>query len=381
MKFTNGSVFVGGRFENVDVIVDGGIISHIGSCGDNNDEVVDLHGNYLVPGFVDIHFHGAVGCDLCDGKLSSIEKIAEYEISQGVTSICPATMTYSEEILTPIMEAARDFATKQADGKYADLSRFVGINMEGPYISPDKVGAQNPAYVHAGDINEFDRLQEKSGGLIKLCDVAPEVGGNLDFIEAITHKGVVASIAHTCADYDEAVAGISAGARQMTHLFNAMNPIHHRKPGPIVAAFEHECVNAELISDGIHSHPAIIRMAYSMFDGRIILISDTMRAVGLEDGTYDLGGQDVTVKGALATIEGGAIAGSVTNLFNCAKFAHRTCGIPLETVIMSATRNPARAIHVNHMVGEIKCGLNADMLVINEDFELLGVYKSGRKVK
>lgn len=381
MLFTNGHVFVSGRFEDVDVLVEDGKISKIGKNLQSGCETIDLSGKYLVPGFVDVHFHGAVGKDLCDGEISSIEKIAEYEISQGVTSICPATMTYSEEILTPVMRTANDFATKQRNGEFESYSRFVGINMEGPYISPDKVGAQNPAYVHAGDIEEFCRLQDVSGGLIKLCDVAPEVPGNLDFIGEITKLGVRASIAHTCADYDEAASGIAAGARQMTHLFNAMNPIHHRKPGPIVAMFEHKEVMAELISDGIHSHSAIIRLAFEMFKNRIILISDTMRAVGLDDGTYDLGGQDVTVKGSLATIEGGAIAGSVTNLFNCAKHAYLNCGIPLEEVIYAASTNPARAISVDDMVGSIKCGLAADMLVIDSNFELINVYKDGNKIK
>lgn len=381
MLFTNGRVFVGGRFEEVDVLVEDGKISKIGKHLDDSGEIVDLHGNFLVPGFVDVHFHGAVGKDLCDGEISSIEKIAEYEISQGITSICPATMTYSEEILTPVMRSANEFVSKQNSGEYESLARFVGINMEGPYISPDKVGAQNPAYVHAGDINEFCRLQDISGGLIKLCDVAPEVTGNLEFISEITRLGVKASIAHTCADYDEAVIAIAAGARQMTHLFNAMNPIHHRDPGPIVAAWEHKEVMAELISDGIHSHSAIIRLAFEMFKNRIVLISDTMRAVGLEDGTYDLGGQDVTVKGSLATIEGGAIAGSVTNLFNCAKHAHINCGIALEDVIFAASTNPARAIGIDNIVGSIKCGLAADMLVIDGNFELLNVYKDGNKTK
>lgn len=382
MAIVKGRVFVDGEFKNVDVAFENGKITQV-AAGATGGVDVDVDGCYVIPGLVDLHFHGVMGCDLCDGKVESIDEIAKFQASVGTTSICPATMTYSEEILTPIMESVHEFVEAQAAGKKpSNYSRFVGINMEGPYISPSKVGAQNPKYVHAGDIDEFNRLQEKSGGMIKLVDVAPEEPGNLDFIKEAVDAGVRVSIAHTCADYDQACAAFDAGARQMTHLYNAMNPIHHRKPGPIVAGEEDNRVMAELISDGIHSHPAIIRLAFKLFgDDRIILISDTMRACGLDDGTYDLGGQDVTVKGSLATIADGSIAGSVTCLPDCLRYAVKTANIPLESAVKCATQNPARALGLDGKIGVIKEGAFADFVILDNDLNLKGVIIGGEQVK
>ena len=379
MVITNGKVFVDGAFVGgVNVAFEDGKITEI-SEGAAGGDAIDAQGGYVIPGLVDLHFHGAVGADLCDGKVESVQKLAEFQASVGTTSICPATMTFSEEILTPIMESVNEFvAAQKEDSAPAKCAHFVGINMEGPYISPDKVGAQNPAYVHAGDIDEFNRLNEKSGKMIKLVDVAPEVEGNLDFIEKATDAGVRVSVAHTCADFDQCVDAFNAGARQMTHLFNAMNPIHHRKPGPVIAAFDNEEVMAELICDGIHSHPAIIRMAFQLFgDDRIILISDTMRACGLEDGTYDLGGQDVTVHGSLATIADGSIAGSVTCLPDCLRYAVKTANIPLESAVKCATQNPAKALGLDAEIGSLAAGKNADILILDENLDLKTVVLGG----
>ena len=383
MQIVNGKTFVDGAFvEGVAVNIEGELIKSVGDAPKSPD-AIDASGSYVIPGFVDLHFHGCVGADLCDGKVESIQTIAEFQASRGTTSICPATMTFSEEILTPIMQSVKTFVEKQTNGEApSNCANFVGVNMEGPYISPDKVGAQNPAYVHAGSIDEFARLNVASGNMIKLVDVAPEVEGNIDFIRRATKAGVRVSVAHTCANFDETKAAFDAGARQMTHLFNAMNPIHHRNPGPVVAAEEDERVMAELICDGIHSHPAIIRMAFKLFcDDRIVLISDTMRACGLDDGTYDLGGQDVTVKGSLATIADGSIAGSVTCLPDCFRYAVKTAGIPLESAVKCATVNPARALGLDNKIGSLKAGHLADILILNEDLSLKSVILRGKEIQ
>ena len=383
MAVINGKVFVDGAFaEGKNVAFENGKITAVTEGASDSGETVDASGCYVIPGLVDLHFHGCVGADLCDGKVDSIEKIAKFQASVGTTSICPATMTYSEGILTPIMESVSQFVEAQKRGETtSECSTFVGINMEGPYISPDKVGAQNPAFVHAGDIAEFNRLNDASGKMIKLVDVAPEVPGNLEFVKQAADEGIRVSVAHTCATFDETNSAFEAGARQMTHLFNAMNPVHHRKPGPVVAAFDDERVMAELICDGIHSHPAVIRMAFKLFgDDRIILISDTMRACGLEDGTYDLGGQDVTVRGSLATIADGSIAGSVTCLPDCLRYAVKTAGIPLESAVKCATKNPAHALGMDGKVGSICEGASADILILNEDLTLNSVILRGEKI-
>ena len=283
------------------VIRDGRIVPF--AAPEEGEEVLDAEGLYALPGLVDIHFHGAMGKDFCDGTEEAIQTLADFEASKGVLAICPATMTYPEEFLNHVMDAA----AAHKNGKGADL---VGINMEGPFISPKKVGAQNPEYVQGADAGMFRRLQKRAGGLIKLVDVAPEEPGNLDFIKEC-HNEVRISIAHTCTDYDTAVQAFEAGATHMTHLYNAMPGITHRAPGPIIAALEHGA-EVELITDNVHIHPAMVRFTFNTFgDDHVILIADSMMACGLPDGQYSLGGQAVTVKGPRATLteQPGTIAG------------------------------------------------------------------------
>ena len=315
MIIRNAKVFSDGcRFVEKDLVIrDGRIV--FGAAPQPGEEILDAQGAYALPGLVDIHFHGAVGHDFCDADEAGLQAIADFEASKGVLAICPATMTFNEEILNGIM----DVAAAHKNDRGADL---VGINMEGPYISPDKVGAQNPKYVMAADAGMFRRLQARSGGLIRLVDIAPEVPGNLDFIKEC-HNEVRISIAHTCVDYETAKEAFAAGASHMTHLYNAMPGITHRAPGPIIAALE-EGAEVELITDGVHIHPAMVRFTFRTFgDEHVILIADSMMACGLPDGEYSLGGQAVTVRGPRATLteHPGTIAGSATCLYDCMKHA------------------------------------------------------------
>lgn len=359
MLIKNGNVFNGEGFETRDVAVQGGLFAELGCAGE--DEVVDAAGCYVIPGLVDVHFHGCMGADLCDGTDEALVAIARHEASRGVTAICPATMTYPEEVLAGIVKTAA--AHETADGEAA----LVGINMEGPFISPDKIGAQNPAYVQVPDANMMRRLQQQSGGLVKLVDIAPEEEGALAFIDEMAGE-VRISLAHTTADYDCAREAFEHGARQLTHTYNAMPSLHHRKPGPIPAAFERDDVTAELIADGVHIHPAMVRMAFKLFgNDRMILISDSMRATGLEDGEYDLGGQNVIVRGNLATLADGTIAGSATDLAACLAWAVQEAGVPLASAVKAATANPARAIGIDGERGSIEVGKVADAVLLNKE--------------
>ena len=336
------------------------------------EEVLDANGAYALPGLVDIHFHGAVGHDFCDADEAGLQAIADFEASKGVLAICPATMTFSEEILNGIM----DVAAAHKNGQGADL---VGINMEGPYISPKKIGAQNPKYVQGADAAMFRRLQARSGGLIKLVDVAPEEPGNLDFIRDC-HNEVCISIAHTCTDYDTAKAAFAAGASHMTHLYNAMPGIHHRKPGVIPAAVENEQVSAELISDGQHVHPASVRLAFRMFGpARMVLISDSLRCCGMPDGEYELGGQPVFLQGGVARLSDGTIAGSATNVYDCMLRAI-SFGIPREDAVRAATYNPARQLGCLDEVGSIRDGKQADFVICDAELNRREVWLAGEKL-
>ena len=336
--------------------------------------VFGAEGLYAFPGLLDLHFHGAVGHDFCDGTEESIQAIADFEASKGVLAICPATMTYSEEILNGIMDAA----AAHKNGKGADL---VGINMEGPFISPDKIGAQNPKYLAAADVEMFRRLQARSGGLIKLVDIAPEEPASMPFIEAC-HNEVRISIAHTCTSYDTAKQAFASGASHMTHLYNAMPGISHREPGPIIAALENRA-EVELITDGVHIHPAMVRFTFNTFgDDRVILIADSMMACGLPDGEYSLGGQAVTVKGPRATLteHPGVIAGSATCLYDCMRRAVLDMGVPLESAVRAASENPARSIGVDSDYGSLAAGRYGNVILADKDLNICKVIQKGRVI-
>lgn len=339
------------------------------------EQVIDADGLYALPGLVDIHFHGAVGHDFCDADPEGLQAIADFEASKGVLAICPATMTFSEEILNGIM----DVAAAHKNERGADL---VGINMEGPYISPKKVGAQNPKYVMAADAGMFRRLNERSGGLIKLVDVAPEEPGNLDFIKECS-KEVCISIAHTCTDYDTAKAAFAAGANHMTHLYNAMPGINHREPGPIIAALEDGAM-VELITDGVHIHPAVVRFTFNTFgDDHVVLIADSMMACGLPDGAYSLGGQAVTVRGPRATLteHPDTIAGSATCLYDCMRHAVREMGVPLESAVRAASENPARCIGIEEDYGSLAEGRIGNVILADADLNIRTVIRHGEVLK
>ena len=370
MRIINGSVFVGEGFVERDVFVaEGRFVGEAARA--EGGQTVDAAGCYVIPGLVDLHFHGSAGADISDGDLAGLHRMGAYEASRGVTAMCPATMTLPEDVLMRAAQAAAAYEPA------ADEAALVGINMEGPFISPSKVGAQNPDYVRNPSAEEFRRLQEAAGGLFKLVDIAPEEPGAEEFIREMANE-VRISLAHTCTDYDTAARAFELGARQLTHLYNAMDPMHHRKPGPIPAAVEHGEVTAEIIADGVHIHPAMVRLAFQLFgDNRMILISDTLRAAGLEDGTYDLGGQDVTVRGPVATIDNGALAGSVSDLMRCLTVAVRDMGIPLDAAVRAASANPARALGLEGERGSIEVGKIADAVVLDENLRVRHVILRG----
>ena len=357
-KFIPGEVSVSGGKFSADPADDG--------------EVLDGEGCYMIPGLVDIHFHGCVGDDFCDAKEEGIANMAKYEASVGVTSICPATMTLSEEELHNIMKTAGAYSGTEG-------AKLVGINMEGPFISEKKKGAQAAKYIRKCDADLFRKLQEESGGLIKLVDIAPENDGALEFIREVKDE-VVISIAHTVADYDAASKALAEGASHVTHLYNAMPPLNHREPGVIGAARDDEKCHVELICDGVHIHPSVVRATFAMFGAdRVILMSDSMRATGLTDGQYTLGGQDVFVKGPKATLADGTIAGSATDLMGCMRVAVQKMGIPLEDAVGCATVNPAKEIGIYDHCGSITPGKDADFVLLDEELNVKAVYINGKK--
>ena len=376
MIIKNASVYTeDGRFINKDIWIEE---DRFVDCEQkvSDKTVVDAAGCYAIPGLTDIHFHGCVGHDFCDGTREAIDAMAAYEASVGVTNIVPATMTLGEDTLLEICKAAKAY---REEGPKEKRARLCGINMEGPFVAPSKKGAQNGAYIRTPDIEMFDKLNEASGFMVKLIAIAPEVEGAMEFIEE-RHDEVVMSLAHTATDYDTAVLAFEKGANHVTHLYNAMNPYTHRAPGLVGAAADTHKVEVELICDGVHIHPASVRTTFKMFgDDRIILISDSMMATGLEDGDYSLGGQAVKVVGNLATLQDGTIAGSATNLMDCMRTAVLKMGIPLESAVKCAAVNPAKSVGIYDQYGSITPKKKANVVLLKkEDLSLREVILEGQ---
>ncbi len=342
---------------------------------DISADAVDLGGATVIPGLVDVHIHGAMGCDFSDGNAEELASMASYLCKEGITSFAPASMTLPYEVLEKAYAAAADFSKNKPEG----CARLMGIQMEGPYFSEKKKGAQNGAYLKNPDFEGFEKLYHGCGGLIAIADVAPELPGAEEFVRQAS-KLCTVSVAHTDSDYDHAKAAFSAGATHLTHLYNAMPGVHHRNPGVIPAAVENENVRAELICDGIHVHPASVRLAFSMFGAeRMVLISDALRCLGMPDGQYELGGQDVFLSGGVAKLSDGTIAGAATNLYvgMCNAMAF---GIPEADAIRAATYNPACAIGADKKIGSIENGKLADFIVCSADYAQKRVFLGGNEL-
>ena len=372
MIIRNGNVFQeDGSYRKMDLYVENGrIVSSEEEVSDK--EEIDASGLKVLPGLVDIHSHGAVGHDFSDADATGLKKILKYEKAHGITSYCPTSMTLPMEQLIRIFASATE--VEQDDS----CARIVGLNMEGPFLDPAKKGAHVEEYIRKPDIRFFRECQEASGGMIKVVTVAPNMEGAEAFIEALKDD-VVISIGHTGADYDCAAKAMEKGSHHVTHLYNAMNPLGHRAPGVIAAAADDPLCMAEMIGDGIHIHPAMVRATFEMMGSdRMILISDSMRATGMPDGQYTLGGLDVKVVGKRATlVSDGAIAGSATNLADCMRTVVKEMQIPLETAIACATINPAKSLGIDDQYGSIKAGKKADIVLLKDNLDQQAVVKDG----
>lgn len=373
MRYENGWIFADGRFVRGGFSVENGRFAHV--LEDVPGPAEDLDGALVIPGLVDIHVHGCAGADFSDGDYAGLARMARYLARRGVTSFAPASMTLPYDALDKAFHAA---ARLRREG-LADGARLMGIQMEGPFLSREKRGSQNPAYLRLPDWDRFLRLYDAAEGLLRIVDVAPELPGAVEFTRRASEKCRV-SVAHTAAGYDQAAAVFDAGATHLTHLFNAMSGIHHRHPGPIGAASERENVTAELICDGIHVHPSAVRMAFRLFPGRICLISDALRCCGMADGSYSLGGQEILLSGGVARLTGGAIAGSAADLYQCMRRAV-SFGIPREQAVWAATALPARVIGRESETGAIADGRAADFVICGGELEPEAVYLGGKRLE
>lgn len=353
-----------------DLEIEGGKILQVAPAlsFQEQDLAVDCAGYTIVPGFVDIHIHGCAGFDTMDGTRQALEGIAQFLLTKGVTSFCPTTMTMDRESILAAVRNAEACRKNPCQG-----ARVVGVNMEGPFIAEKRKGAQMADYIMKPDYPFFQEALAAGNGIIKLVDVAPEQDTQGSFVRCAC-KHCTVSIAHTVTGYDGAKAAFDSGTRHATHLFNAMSGLTHREPGVVGAVFDDDRITAELICDGHHIHPAVLRTAFRLLKDRAVVVSDSMRANGLPEGeTFDLGGQAVTVRDGLATLADGTIAGSVTNLHqeikNLVAF-----GIPLEEAVKAATLTPAKVIGMDREIGSIAPGKCADLVVLDENLDIAAVY-------
>lgn len=373
MIFTNGLIFRGEEgFIPGGFTVEKGRFTEVFEESPRGD--VDLQGAKVIPGLVDIHIHGALGADFSDGDQAGLARMGTYLATRGITSFLPTSMTLPYETLQRAFATAASLKEQLPQG----CARILGIHMEGPFFSEKKKGAQNGAYLKNPDAEAFLQLQKSCGGLIRLVDVAPELEGALNFTRAVSSENTLVSAAHTDADYEESRALYDAGANHLTHLYNAMPGIHHREPGVIGAASEAGAF-AELISDGYHVHPSAVRMAFKLFPHRICLISDALRCLGMPEGEYELGGQQIRLKDGVARLPEGTIAGAARDLFEDMQNAI-AFGIPEAEAILAASLNPARSVNLDREVGSIEVGKLGDFVICDNALKRQAVYIGGTSV-
>lgn len=364
MLIKNAKIYMGRGFVEGDIRFSDKVLE-VGRLGGTADW--DAAGRYIIPGLVDIHTHGAMGEDFSDGKAEGLQPLANYYAAHGVTSFLATTMTLTEPVLTRAMGAIRDFKREWG-------AKCAGIHLEGPFLSRAKRGAQAAENLHRPDIDMLRRLNDASGGAVKMVTVACEEEGALEFIRAAAALCTV-SLGHTTADYDTAMAGFDAGASHVTHLYNGMPAFLHRAPGVVGAALD-AGASVELICDGLHIHPAVVRATHKLFGDRLNLISDSLRCAGMPDGSYELGGQPIIMRGGKATLLDGTLAGSSISLLDGLRNAVRF-GVPLEDAVFSASAAPAMAAKLD--AGKIAVGESADLVVLDADLGLSAVFVNGEK--
>ncbi|MDF2681595.1 MAG: N-acetylglucosamine-6-phosphate deacetylase [Brevibacillus sp.] len=368
------------EIENGLVVVEGKTIQFVGPAdtytGDMPVQVMEVTDGWITPGFIDIHMHGIDGHDTMDGTPESLQAISRALTRFGVTTFLATTMTapYSQ-----LETALQNIAQNNREGMPG--AQVAGIHLEGPWINPRYKGAQKEENIMPPKLDAVRHLYELADGLIKVVTIAPEQPEALEAIAWLEERGVIVSAGHTGATFAQAADAVEAGVRHFTHCFNAMTGLHHREPGVVGAAMYHEQLSTELIADGIHVHPAVMSILYRIKTaGRLALVSDSMRAAAMGEGTYDLGGQEVHVHGAEAKLADGTLAGSILTLNRAVGNMVTLSGVPLPEAVEMASQTPATILGLADHKGRLAAGYDADIVVLGKTFEVKNTFVAGKEV-
>ena len=359
---------------NVNMIIENGKITGITDKKpetDINTEIINANGSLLIPGMIDVHIHGAKNHDMMDGTEESLQGVSEECAKTGCTSFLVTSVSSSLEDLLQMVECTK----KAAENERGAL--IAGIHLEGPYLNPEKKGMQNEKYLRHPDFKEMDLILEKSGSLVKMVTIAPELPGGFELIEYLRKKNIIVSIAHSAATYEEAKHAFELGADHITHCFNAMPSIHHRDPGLIVAALEEKKVSLQAIVDGIHLHPAIVRLMYNIKGpDKMVLITDALQAMNAGDGEYMFGGHHVKVENGIARLSDGTLASSTVTMNKALKLSVEM-GINIHDAIKMASQTPAEILQLSSK-GHLKEGYDADLVLLDDDFNVIWTMIDGK---
>lgn len=370
------------QIKNINIVLEDKVIYGNLTIKDNLILKIEEKGHYkkgkdiLIPGFVDIHIHGGYSYDAMDGG-DAVKNLALNLPKEGTTAFLPTTMTQKHEKVLEALQAINNYSLNQDE----HAARVLGVHLEGPYISPNAAGAQNPTYIRKPNIVEFDKWNKNAGNIIKKVTVAPELDEDLKFVKHLKKNNIVASIAHTTANYETTKKAIAAGLSSFTHTYNAMTKLHHRDIGVVGAALLHTDVLSELIFDKIHTSVEAAKLLYKNKGAEnIALITDSMRNKGLPDGISELGGLKVIVKGNEARLEDGSLAGSILKMIDGYKNLITALDLSLVEASLSSSLTPAKSLKVDDKIGSIKVGKYADLLILDKDLNLKETIINGKTV-